>query len=297
MTPAGVEHLLSRIDAGERLPLTDVEQLSSTHDILSLGMLADQVRRRQHGGKVTFVRVVRWLGDAPPEEPAIAAAREVRLLGNPVSLKAAVADVSAARQAAGSRWVSGFSTDVIRSLATKDGIRFGGALDELRAAGLDSVAEVPLDDLDTLAEDVERLSTAGYGAIRLGMRAMPLEARVAAFARAGELQDQVGSIRVLAPLPALSRGARTTGYEDVKMVAVARLAAPTIPTIQVDWGQHGPKLAQVALTFGADDLDAVSASDEAPDGRRRSPLEEVRRNVEAAGFSPAERDGRFVEIA
>jgi 2-iminoacetate synthase ThiH len=65
----------------------------------------------------------------------------------------------------------------------------------------------------------------------------------------------------------------------------------------VDWLRYGPKLAQVALTFGADDLDCVSATHDAPDGRRRAPLEEVRRNIEAAGFSPAERDGRFNVVA
>ena len=70
----------------------------------------------------------------------------------------------------------------------------------------------------------------------------------------------------------------------MKTVAIARLAAPNIATIQVDWLRYGPKLAQVALTFGADDLDGVSAVDEAPDGRRRAPLEEMRRNIEAAGF-------------
>jgi aminodeoxyfutalosine synthase len=85
----------------------------------------------------------------------------------------------------------------------------------------------------------------------------------------------------------------TTGYADVKAVAIARLAAPEIPSIQVDWSRYGPKLAQVALTFGADDLDAVTASDDAPDGRRRAPIEDVRRNIEAAGFQPEERDGWF----
>jgi hypothetical protein len=89
----------------------------------------------------------------------------------------------------------------------------------------------------------------------------------------------------------------TTGYDDVKSVAMARLAAPNIPTMQVDWLRYGPKLAQVALTFGADDIDNVTASDEAPDGRRRAPLEDVRRNIEAAGLEPAERDGRFELIA
>jgi 2-iminoacetate synthase ThiH len=81
------------------------------------------------------------------------------------------------------------------------------------------------------------------------------------------------------------------------MVALARLAAPNVPTIQVDWLRHGPKLAQVALTFGADDLDNVSSSEESPEGLRRSPLTEVRRNIEAAGFEAAERDGRFAVVA
>jgi aminodeoxyfutalosine synthase len=88
----------------------------------------------------------------------------------------------------------------------------------------------------------------------------------------------------------------TTGYDDVKTVALARLAAPNIPHVQVDWLRYGPKLAQVALTFGADDIDDVTASDVAPDGRRRAPLEEVRSNITAAGFEPAERDGRFALV-
>ena len=85
----------------------------------------------------------------------------------------------------------------------------------------------------------------------------------------------------------------TTGYDDVKRVALARLFLADVPSIQVDWALYGPKLAQVALTMGADDLDAVSPMDEAPEGPRRSPLEEVRRNIRAAALEPIERDGRF----
>jgi 2-iminoacetate synthase ThiH len=66
-----------------------------------------------------------------------------------------------------------------------------------------------------------------------------------------------------------------------------------VSSIQVDWGQYGPKLAQVALLFGADDLDGVSPVDDQSEGRRRAPLEEVRRNIEAASLRPVERDGRF----
>jgi 2-iminoacetate synthase ThiH len=37
----------------------------------------------------------------------------------------------------------------------------------------------------------------------------------------------------------------------------------------------------------------VSASDDTSEGRRRAPREEIRRNIEAAGFEPVERDGWF----
>ena len=108
-----------------------------------------------------------------------------------------------------------------------------------------------------------------------------------------DLQDAVGVIRAFAPLPRrVSTTAPTTGYDDVRRVALARLAIANIPSIQVDWALYGPKLAQVALTMGADDLDSVSASDAAPDGRRRAPLEEVRRNITAAALEPVERNGR-----
>jgi aminodeoxyfutalosine synthase len=85
----------------------------------------------------------------------------------------------------------------------------------------------------------------------------------------------------------------TTGFEDVKRVAIARLVVDNVPSIQVDWALYGPKLAQVALTVGADDVDSVSALDDTGEGRRRAPLEEIRRNIRAAGLEPVERNGRF----
>jgi aminodeoxyfutalosine synthase len=73
---------------------------------------------------------------------------------------------------------------------------------------------------------------------------------------------------------------------------VARLLVDNIESIQVDWPLYGPKLAQVALTVGADDVDGVSAL-EGDLGRRRSPVEEIRGNIKAAGLEPLERDGAF----
>ena len=112
------------------------------------------------------------------------------------------------------------------------------------------------------------------------------------------LQRDVAVLRSFAPLPRrVNPAVPSTGYDDVRRVALARLVVDNIPCIQVDWALYGPKLAQVALTFGADDLDGVTASDAAPDGHRRAPIEEVKRNIEAAGFVAVERDGRFVVVS
>ena len=59
----------------------------------------------------------------------------------------------------------------------------------------------------------------------------------------------------------------------------------------MDWALYGPKLAQVALTIGADDVDGVAAVDPGTLGARRSPLEEIRGNIRAAGLEPVERNG------
>jgi 2-iminoacetate synthase ThiH len=44
---------------------------------------------------------------------------------------------------------------------------------------------------------------------------------------------------------------------------------------------------------GVNDVDAVSSVDDLSEGRRRAPVEEIRRNIRAAGLDPIERDGRF----
>jgi aminodeoxyfutalosine synthase len=114
------------------------------------------------------------------------------------------------------------------------------------------------------------------------------------FKQVAALQDAVAVIRTFAPLPrTINPAAPTTGYEDVTHVALARLTVDNIDSIQVDWSLYGPKLAQVALVIGADDIDAVSAEGDTGEGTRRAPLEEIRRNIRAAGLEPVERDGRF----
>ena len=48
---------IQRVSAGERLSPEQVRELAGTPDILPLGMLADTLRKRLHGSRVTFLRV------------------------------------------------------------------------------------------------------------------------------------------------------------------------------------------------------------------------------------------------
>ncbi len=289
--------LMKRVDAGERLTSAEITALAETPDILTLGMLADVVRRGLHGSTVTYLRVATCAFNESFTEKVLPAAREVRLTGTPDSLDVALTAVRQARAVAGERVVAGFSWGTIEALAT-GGASIARVLQALHEAGLEAVAHVPLDTIADPAAAIEMLATAGFRQVRLAIDKAPAAERTKLLVLAAALQEQFTCIQAINPLPSsLSPARPTTGYEDVKMVAIARLAAPTVPTVQVDWLRYGPKLAQVALTFGADDLDGVTPSDEAPEGRRRAPLEEVRRNIEAAGFTPAERDGRFASVA
>ena len=292
------DDLMDRVSAGDRLTMEDLAHLAATPDILPLGMMADTVRRSLHGSRVTYLRVALCPFDKPFTDAVTPAAREIRITGEPGTLDIALSAVETARAVATDRAVSGFSWPDVERLAGVAGLGVAGVLERLRSAGLDAIAHIPLDRIDDLHDALGRLVTAGYTQVRLTIDKAQADVRTKLVLRAVELQEESTCIQSISPLPSTLNAMRpTTGYDDVKSVAIARLAAPNIPTVQVDWLRYGPKLAQVALTFGADDLDNVTASDDAPDGRRRAPLEDVRRNIEAAGFEPAERDGRFAPIA
>jgi aminodeoxyfutalosine synthase len=194
--------------------------------------------------------------------------------------------------------LSGFSLADLEQLAAADGVTLRSVLEDLRAAGLELVAEAPFDLLADPRRSIEEVNIAGLALARLTVHRTPSADALPLLKAVAELQRAVAVVRVFAPLPRrVNPAVPTTGYDDVKRVALARIVADNVPSIQVDWSLYGPKLAQVALTVGADDVDAVSPAEEAGEGWRRSPLEEIRRNITAAGLEPVERNGRFDLVA
>lgn len=274
---------------GRRVTDADLRAVAASHDILALGALADDVRRARHGAATTYVRVhvlpleasATWTA-APP------AATDVRITGTPADGASLATAVRAARALSGSAVLRGFELAEVW--------RRGGAtlLGELAAAGLDELATVePGPDA---AAQVTAARAAGLGVRVIGCAA-PVADRATWLIGARALVDAVGGFDAVAPLPReVDVTTPTTGFDDVRTVALTRIALDTVPHVQVDWQRHGPKLAQVALTVGADDLDLVRADDDTSKGLRRAPLEEVTRNIAAAALVPVERTGRFGRV-
>jgi aminodeoxyfutalosine synthase len=272
---------------------SELSALASTHDIIRLGMAADDVRRQRHGIRTTFVRVADVpLAAEAPIWPA--AAGEIRICGAPATRASAIARVSEVAARANGVPVTGFSLAQLEELAGRESISLRALLEELHAAGLELVADAPFDRLRNPRRAIEQVNISGLALARLTIDQLPSDDVVALYQSIAALQRDVGVVRAFAPLPrAMNPALPTTGYDDVKRVALARIVVDNVPSIQVDWGRYGPKLAQVALTVGADDVDAVSAGDDMSLGPRRAPLEEIRRNIIAAGQQPVERNGRF----
>ena len=272
----------------------ELTSLAGTHDIISIGMLADDLRRARHGAKTTFVRVVDTAAEAGGPVTRPPSAGELRIVGVPVSRAAAVSRVREVAAVAAGAAVTGFSLADLEALAARERVTLRALLEELRAAGLELVAEAPFDRLQDPRRSIEEVNIAGLSLARLTVEKLPSVDPLPMLKAVAELQRAVAVVRAFAPLPRrINPAAPTTGFEDIKRVALARLVCDSVPSIQVDWSLYGPKLAQVALTVGADDVDAVSALDETTEGRRRAPLEEIRRNILAAGQEPVERNGRF----
>jgi aminodeoxyfutalosine synthase len=285
----GLQMLAERVSAGDEVTEADASILLESRDLIAVGAIADDARRRLHGARTTFVRVLEIHVDAPPVAlPSPLAAGEIRIVGVPASLEVAVAAVAAVRTLAGSVPLTGFSLADLSGF----GMPLGDVARRLRDAGLDALAEVPVETANAAA--VASLREAGLAAYRLTVESYGGGPSAAIVARAAELQRSLGSFKAFAPLPrAVSPVTPTTGYDDVKLVAMARLMTPAIPSIQVDWPLYGPKLAQVALTMGADDVDGIAAFEPAVLGTRRSALAEITGNIRAAALEPVERDGRF----
>jgi aminodeoxyfutalosine synthase len=214
--------------------------------------------------------------------------------------------------------VKAFTMVEIAYLAKRSKLSIRETIQKLKTAGVDSMpgggAEIFADRVrhiicDHKIDGGEWLETARI-AHQLGMRSNATmlyghvendEDRVDHLLRLRTLQDETGGFQTFIPLAfhpdntALDHLPRTSGMTDIRQIAVGRLMLDNFGHIKAYWQMMTAKIAQIALRFGADDIDGTvieekiyhDAGAETPQGMRRADLVRL---ITEAGRIPVERD-------
>ncbi len=203
-------------------------------------------------------------------------------------------------------------------LAKRSKLTIRETLERLQAAGVDSLpgggAEVFIERVRRIIcdhkIDGDQWLDVAREAHRLGLKSNCTmlyghieneEDRVDHLVRLRNVQDETGGFVTYIPLAfhpdntPLQHIPKTTGFNDIRNIAVARLMLDNIPHIKAYWIMMTPRIAQVAQRFGADDIDGTVVEEKiyhdagatTSQGMRRG---ELLRLIREAGREPVERD-------
>src|SRR6478672_11360964 len=134
--------------------------------------------------------------------------------------------------------------------------------------------------------------------------------RVDHLLRLRELQDETGGFQTFIPLAFHPDNTKLghdrklqkpSGLMDLRTMAVSRLMLDNFPHIKAYWVMLGIPTAQLAQSFGADDLDGTVVHekiyhDAGSDVPQEMSVTEIRRLIEEAGRIPVERDTLYHEV-
>jgi aminodeoxyfutalosine synthase len=87
----------------------------------------------------------------------------------------------------------------------------------------------------------------------------------------------------------------TTGQLDLRMIALSRLMLDNFPHIKAFWIMIGEKIAQLALSFGADDMDGTVVEEKithaaGAETAQTMAAKKIENLIREAGRRPVERD-------
>jgi len=136
-----------------------------------------------------------------------------------------------------------------------------------------------------------------------------LRHRIDHLRRLRELQDLTGGFNAFIPLKyrnfgnPMSEIGEVSVIEDLRMLAMSRIYLDNVPHIKAYWVMYGKATTELALAFGADDIDGtiddttkIYSMAGADDRRPSMSVEEMRRIVRAAGCRAVERDTLYNEL-
>jgi aminodeoxyfutalosine synthase len=213
--------------------------------------------------------------------------------------------------------IQAFTCVEIDHLAKLAGKPVRETLEMLMAAGLDSIPGGGAEVFSPRIREKtcpDKLSGEGWLAVaktahRLGLNTNAtmlyghietIEERVDHLAALRAAQDETGGFLAFIPLAFHPKNtkmddlARTSGVDDLKNIAVARIFLDNFPHIKAYWVMIGPKMAQVALSFGADDVDGTVKEEiithmAGADTEQAMAIPELVRIIKEAGRTPIQR--------
>lgn len=192
--------------------------------------------------------------------------------------------VAAVRAALPQVHIKAFTPVEICHFAAIGGLPVGGVLQALKAAGLDSLpgggAEILDDGIRSVicprkassaqwtevVKTAHRLGIPTNASLLYGHIETPRQ-RLEHLIKLRAIQDETGGFQAFVAFPfhpentGLPQLARVGAWEDLKMVAMARLLLDNFDHIKAFWMMLTLPVAQLALAFGADDLDGTVAEE------------------------------------
>jgi cyclic dehypoxanthinyl futalosine synthase len=127
----------------------------------------------------------------------------------------------------------------------------------------------------------------------------PSAARVAHLVGVRRLQDASGGFTAFIPWTFQDSGTdlegevdSSGGYDYLRTLAISRLSLDNIEHVQGSWVTQGPKVGQVSLCFGADDLGSIMLEENvvaAAGAHYRMSQSDIERVIRGAGYTPRQR--------
>ena len=141
-----LDPIADKVAASDPLTEGEIAQVSASHDVIAIGAMADRIRRTKHDDIATFVRVQTVpVSSGPGPVEVLSGAHELRLIGAPENVHAAVALTERLTKAADGVPVTGFELNQLARICNGEA-ELVALLTDLSSAGLAMLSEVWADD-------------------------------------------------------------------------------------------------------------------------------------------------------
>jgi cyclic dehypoxanthinyl futalosine synthase len=322
-----VDSILDKAIAGQRLAVDEIQVLFDDGGLLALGQAADAVRRLKNPVDIAsyiidrninytnvcvyrcrFCAFYRTIKDAeayvlPFEEIAAKVAETIACGGTGILLQGGVhpelrlgyyesllADL---KKTFPQIHLHAFSVPEIWYLAKLEKMPVREVLERLTTAGLDSIpgggAEILEDDTRRQIWSRAKASTDQW--LGVHREAHDLGLRTTATMMCGftafipwTFQDSATDLE--------GEVEPSGGYDYLRTLAISRLALDNVDHVQGSWVTQGPKIGQVSLFFGADDLGSIMLEENvvaAAGAQYRMTQSDMERVIQGAGYTPRQR--------